>query len=214
MITLFVLQLSRKMLFFSYTKEYRETILMSPCDVINDVITMKIFFNDLGWSFHFWCQIEAVFNILSFSKWPTFWGRDILFTGSDTGIWICKKYNHERLWHFELLIASLAQILKELFQYKKWLILGPYGVTNEVIYDSLLRRIHNLMIHMFTKFEDGSFVHSSVIMKNVIFSFIKEHRETTGVTLWRHRWRHHHENIFPVWFGIIFSFPMSNWSCI
>ena len=34
------------------------------------------------------------------------------------------------------------------------------------------------MIHMYTKFEDDIFVRSSVIMKNVVFSFIKEYRET------------------------------------
>ena len=34
------------------------------------------------------------------------------------------------------------------------------------------------MIHMYTKFEDDIFVLSSVIMKNVVFSFIKEYRET------------------------------------
>ena len=35
------------------------------------------------------------------------------------------------------------------------------------------------MIDMCTKFEDDIFGRSSVIMKNVILSFIKEYRETT-----------------------------------
>ena len=35
------------------------------------------------------------------------------------------------------------------------------------------------MIHMYTKFEDDIFIRSSVIMKNVILSFIKEYRKTT-----------------------------------
>ena len=39
------------------------------------------------------------------------------------------------------------------------------------------------MIHMYTKFEDDIFVRSSVIMKNVILSFIKEYRETTSRSL-------------------------------
>ena len=34
------------------------------------------------------------------------------------------------------------------------------------------------MIHMYTKFEDDTF-RSSFFMENVIFSFIKEYRETT-----------------------------------
>ena len=47
MISLFVLQLSWKMLFFSFIKEYRKTTLRSLCDVIYDVIAMKIF--SLAW---------------------------------------------------------------------------------------------------------------------------------------------------------------------
>ena len=40
---------------------------------------------------------------------------------------------------------------------------------------------------MYTKFEDDVFIRSSVIMKNVILSFIKEYRENDfEVTLWRH----------------------------
>ena len=35
------------------------------------------------------------------------------------------------------------------------------------------------MLHMYTMFEDDIFIHSSVITKNVFFSFIKEYRETT-----------------------------------
>ena len=64
----------------SYTKEYRGPTLRPPCDVIDDVIIMKILFlHNLGRSFHIWGQIEAVFNISKFSKWPLFWARDKLF---------------------------------------------------------------------------------------------------------------------------------------
>ena len=45
-------------------------------EVIDDVITIKNFFgHNLGRSFHIWGQIEAVFNISKFSKWPPFWAR-------------------------------------------------------------------------------------------------------------------------------------------
>ena len=37
------------------------------------------FLHNLGRSFHIWGQIEAVFNISKFSKWPLFWARDKLF---------------------------------------------------------------------------------------------------------------------------------------
>ena len=64
----------------SYIKEYRGPTLRPPCDVIDDVIIMKYFFlHNLGRSLHIWGQIEAVFNIFKYSKWPPFWARDKLF---------------------------------------------------------------------------------------------------------------------------------------
>ena len=64
----------------SLIKEYSVPNFMAPRDVIDDVITMKkIFWHNLGRSFHIWSQIEAVFNISKFSKWPPFWARDKLF---------------------------------------------------------------------------------------------------------------------------------------
>ena len=108
-----------KNVILSFIKEYRQTTLRSLCDVIDDVITMKIFFlHNLGWSFHSWCQIEAVFYIWTFSKWPPFWGCEEFFTWSDTGIWICYNDSHEHLWHFELLVDALTQILTELLEFK------------------------------------------------------------------------------------------------
>ena len=63
----------------SFIKEYRGT-LRPPCDVMDDVIIMKIlFWHNLGRSFHIWGQIEAVFNIKNFSKWQPFWACDKLF---------------------------------------------------------------------------------------------------------------------------------------
>ena len=104
---------------FSFKKEFRETTLRSFCDVIDDVILWKyLFLHNLGQSSHFWCQFEAAFNILTFSKWPPFWARNEIFTGSDTGSWIFYEDSHKHLWHFELLIDALAQILTELLQFK------------------------------------------------------------------------------------------------
>ena len=70
------------------------------------------------------------------------------------------------------------------------------------------------MIYKYIQFGDDIVVSSSVIMKNVIFSFIKEHRETTlrsfcdviddVITM----------KIFLTQFGTIFLFLMSNWSCV
>ena len=64
----------------SFIKEYRGPTLRPPYDVMDDVITRKVlFWHNLGRSFHIRGQIEAVFNILTFSKWPLFWARDKLF---------------------------------------------------------------------------------------------------------------------------------------
>ena len=59
-----------------FIKEYRGPTLRPPCDVIDVVIIMKIFWHNLGRSFHIWGQLEAVFNISKFSKRPPFWARD------------------------------------------------------------------------------------------------------------------------------------------
>ena len=54
----------KKNVVISFIKDYRGTILRPPCDVIDDVITMKkLFQHNLGRSFHIWGQIEAVFDI-------------------------------------------------------------------------------------------------------------------------------------------------------
>ena len=103
----------------SYIKEYRGPTLRPPCDVIDDVIIMKIlFWHNLGRPLHIWGQIEAVFDISKFSKWPLFWARDKLFTGNYTGSWIDQKDSHEHFRHFELLIDALAQILTEIYHFQ------------------------------------------------------------------------------------------------
>ena len=51
----------------SFIKEYRGPNLRPPCDVIDEVIIMKIlFWQNLGRSFHIWGQIEAVLDISKF----------------------------------------------------------------------------------------------------------------------------------------------------
>ena len=109
-----------KNVIFSFIKEYRETTLRSFCDVIDDVITMKIFFSCIIWDDLF---ISAVKLKLYLILWHFQNGRHFelatnFFTGSDTGSWICYEDSHEYLWHFELLIDVLAQILTELLQFK------------------------------------------------------------------------------------------------
>ena len=102
----------------SFIKEYRGPALRPPCDVIDDVMKI-LFMHNFGRSFHIWGQIEAVFNISKFSKWPPYWARDkLFFTESYTGSWIYHKDSHEHFRHFELLIDAVVQILTEIYQFQ------------------------------------------------------------------------------------------------
>ena len=139
----------------------------------------KLFLHNLVRSFHIWGQIEAVFNISKFSKWPPFWARQTFFTGSYTGSWIYQKDSHEHLRHFELLIDAVIQILTEIYQFQNL----TYFVTwwrhqwGREYY--LYNCNYNLMIHMHRKFNDDIFARCLVMMKNVVISYIKEYRGPT-----------------------------------
>ena len=50
----------------------------------------NFFWHNLGWSFHIWGQIGAVFD---FSKWPPFWARDKLFYRK-----LYRKWNIPERW--------------------------------------------------------------------------------------------------------------------
>ena len=63
--------------------------------------------------------------------------RQIFFTGSHTESWIFYEDSPEHLWHFEVLIDGLAQILTEILKFEVLTFLGPYGVINEAIHDRL-----------------------------------------------------------------------------
>ena len=93
------------------------------------------FWHKLGRSFHIWVQIEDVFNISKFSKWPPFWARDKIFlAGSYTGSWKYQKNSHEDFRHFELLIDALTQILTEIYiDFKIWPTLWSCDVINGVM---------------------------------------------------------------------------------
>ena len=97
----FVFGYHEKCSYFMYKGVYRADLQRPPCDVTDDVIPVKnTFLYNLGRSFHIWGQIEAVFDVSKFSKWPPFWGRDKLFTGSNTGSWIYQQDSHERFRYF------------------------------------------------------------------------------------------------------------------
>ena len=86
MISLLVVQLSWKMLLFH---SYRNIEGRLWGHLVTSSMTSSswksFFWHNLGRSFHIWGQIEPVFNISKFSKWPLFWARDKIFTESYTG---------------------------------------------------------------------------------------------------------------------------------
>ena len=119
MISLLVFLVIMKNVVISFIKEYRGPTLRPPCDVIDDVIIMKIlFWHKLGRSLYIWGQIEAVFNISKFSKWPPSWAWDKLFTESYTRRRIYQKYRHDHFRHFELLIDAVIRILTKIYQFQ------------------------------------------------------------------------------------------------
>ena len=104
----------------SFIKEYRGPTLKPPCDVIDDVIIMKILF---------WTKFGTIFSYLK-SDWSCVYylkifkmvailsSRQTFFTGNYTGSWIYQKDSHEHFRYFELLIDALAQILTEVYQFQ------------------------------------------------------------------------------------------------
>ena len=60
--------------------EYREKLWGHPVTSSMTSSPLKnLFWLNLGRSYHMGSQIEAVFNISNFSKWPPFWACDKLF---------------------------------------------------------------------------------------------------------------------------------------
>ena len=173
------------------------------------------FLHNLGLSFYIWGQIEAVFNILKCSKWPPFWARDQLLTGSYSGSWIYQKDSQYHFRRLELLIDALAQILPEIYQCQNLTNSMTCMVTssmtswiriyiNIVIISWYLRTGSVIMIYLVVFF----------IMTNVVISFIKEYRGPTlrpscdvidNIIVMK--------NTFLAWFGTVFSYLRSNWSC-
>ena len=105
-----------KNVIISFIKEYRGPTLKPPCDVIDDVIIMKILFLAyFGTIFSYlrsnWSCVKyfKIFNLAAILN-----SRQTFFTGS----WIYQKDSHAHFRHFELLINALAQILTEIYHFQ------------------------------------------------------------------------------------------------
>ena len=102
----------------SFIKEYWGPTLRPPCDVIDDVIIMKILLFGIIWDDLFISEVKLK-QCLIFQNGRYFELATNFFTGSYTGSWIYQKDSHEHFRHFELLIDVLAQILTEIYQFQK-----------------------------------------------------------------------------------------------
>ena len=109
-----------KNVIISFIKKYREPTLRPPCDVIDDVIIMKILLFGIIWDDIFISEVKLKLCLIfqNFQNGRYFVLAKNFFTGSYTGSWIYQKDSHEHFRHFELLIDALAQILTEIYQFK------------------------------------------------------------------------------------------------
>ena len=104
----------------SYIKEYRGPTLRPSCDVIDDVIIMKIPFFGIIWDNIFKSEVKLKLCLIfrNFQNGRHFELATNFFTGSYTGKRIYQKDSHEHFRHFELLIDPLAQILMEIYHFQ------------------------------------------------------------------------------------------------
>ena len=97
-----------------FIKEYRGPTLKPPCDVIDDVMVMKILF---------FAKFRTIFLYLR-SDWSCvkyfkiFKMAAILSSRQNFYLKLYRKDSHEHFRHFELLMDAIAQILTEIYQFQ------------------------------------------------------------------------------------------------
>ena len=104
----------------SFIKEYRRPTLRPPCDVIDDVIIVKMLFfciiRDGLFISEVKCKLFLIFQ--HFQNGSYFELATNFFTGSYTESWIYQKDSHVHFRYFELLIDALVQILTEIYEFQ------------------------------------------------------------------------------------------------
>ena len=100
--------------------EYRRLTLSSCCDIISDVINMKVLFL---WQIEYVLSISddklELFTIFQkFEKWRNFELAANIFNNHVTGNWVCYVNSQEQFLNFELLVDVLAQKMTELWQFQ------------------------------------------------------------------------------------------------
>ena len=104
----------------SYIKEYRVPTLRPPCDVIDDVIIMKILFFGIIWDDLFISEVKLKLWLIfqNFQNGRHFEFATNFFNESYTGRRIYQKDSHGHFRHFELLIDAIIQILTDIYHIK------------------------------------------------------------------------------------------------
>ena len=175
---------------------------------------MKIlFWPNLGRYFHIWGQIEAVFHIWKFSKWPPFWAPDKLFLpevipeGEFTRKIAMSISDILSIWSTLLFKYWLRYI-----NFKIWLILWPGDVIIEVVNIHLYNCNYNLILHMHRKFNDDIFARRLVIMN--IEGRLWGHPVTSSMTSssWKYFFCIIWDDIFHIWGQIEAVFHISKFS--
>ena len=109
-----------KNVIISFIKECRGPTLRPPCDVIDDVIIMKLLSFGIIWDDLVISEVKLKLCLIfqNFQNCHCLELATNFFTGSYTEKRIDQKDSHEHFRHFELLIDALAQILTEIYDFQ------------------------------------------------------------------------------------------------
>ena len=125
-----------RMRYFLSIKQYKMLIIPSCCDDINHTIIVTYTFAWIihMWSFHVWCENDAMWNVSKIFKNTKFLGPRNYFAGSVTGSWLYHTDSQEYFLCFERLIDAPAQISRKWRKLKKRLSFKACNVIYDVIY--------------------------------------------------------------------------------
>ena len=145
--------------------------------------------------------------------------RAILETESETESWLLLQHSYNYFQHFSFCFILIIPTLTELRPFKcqghpislwRWPLTCNLekclSLRSSFRMYSLERKLRYL--HLLTRHCHCNLLPGPTSPKD-------EYWEKFEATLWRHRWRHHNEKkTFLANFGTIFSYLMSNWSCL
>ena len=129
------------------------------------------FLHNSGRCFRIWGQIEAVFNISKFSKWPPFWARVKLFLSE-----VIPEVEYTRKTAISISdILSFQSMLylkywRRYINFKIWPTLWPGDITNDILNTQLYKCSHSFMIPLHRKFNDDIYAHVYFSWKMSLFN--------------------------------------------